>query len=170
MRNEKIVHGPRSIALSPRSTANSIIVSKFLFTFVCCGLWTVVCGLSAHADETIVTHEIERQYFKDGSLLKLEGQYEYTYYLDLEKNILTRTRVYDFVNKKVTPDNTEYHMERQLLSHPTNADRYILTPVIRAAGQTSADTVELIVIDDAYVQTTSSTSNELVVSRAKRLK
>jgi hypothetical protein len=127
-------------------------------------------SVSAHADETIVTHEIERQYFKDGSLLKLEGQYEYTYYLDMEKNILTRTRVYDFVNKKVTPDNTEYHMERQLLSHPTNADRYILTPVIRAAGQTSADTVELIVIDDAYVQTTSSTSNELFVSRAKRLK
>ncbi len=161
----------QSIVDSPRSTAKfKSIFNKLFLALSFCGLWTVVHGLPAYADETIVTHEIERQYFKDGSLLKLEGQYEYTYYLDLEKDILTRTRVYDFVNKKVTPDDTHYHMERQLLSHPTNADRYILTPVIRAEGQTSADTVELIVIDDAYVQTTSSTSNELVVSRAKRLK
>ncbi len=121
------------------------------------------------ADETIETKEYERYYYKDGSMLKLEGQFEHTYHLDLEKNILTRTRIYDVVNKKVTPDHTEYHMERQLLSHPTNADRYILTPVIRAVGQTSADTLEMLIIDDAYVQTTSSTSNEIILSRSKRI-
>ncbi len=138
--------------------------------FIVYGLLSMVYCLPVFAEETIETHEIERSYFKDGAMTKLEGQYEYTYFLDMEKDILTRTRIYDVVNKKVTPDHTEYHMERQLLSHPTNADRYILTPVIRAVGQTSADTVELIVIDDAYVQTTSSTSNEIIVSRAKRLK
>jgi hypothetical protein len=92
-----------------------------------------------------------------------------TYFLDLDKNILTRTRVYDFLNNKITPDETVYHLERQLLSHPTNSDRYALKPVVRAVGQTSADTLEMLVIEDKFVETATSTSDELVVSRARRM-
>ncbi len=124
----------------------------------------------AFASETIVAHETDRYFYKDGKVLRYEGQFEYTYFLDLEKDILTRTRVFDFINKKITPDETVYHIEKQLLSHPTNAEHYVLTPVIRAVGQTSADSVEILTIEQGFVNVVSSTSNEIVVSRAKQLK
>jgi len=120
--------------------------------------------------ETIVTHETDRYFYKDGRMLKLENQYEYTYFLDLEKDTLTRTRVYDFLNKKITPDETVYHIENQFLSHPTSAERYILKPVVRAVGQTSADTLEMLVIEEGFVETTTSTADELVISRGRRIR
>lgn len=129
----------------------------------------LTCG-PAFASETIVTHETERQFFKDGRLLKLEGQFEMTYFLDLDKDTLTRTRVYDFLNKKITPDETVYHVERQLLSHPTNADRYILKPLVRAVGQTGADSLEMIVLGEDFVETVSSEGADLVLSRARRIR
>lgn len=122
------------------------------------------------AGDTIVTHETERLFYKDGRLLKLQGQYEMTYLLELDKDSLVRTRVYDFLNDKITPDETVYHMERQFLSHPTNADRYILKPVVRAVGQTSADTLEMLVIEDKFVEAVTSTNDEIVVSRARRIR
>lgn len=122
------------------------------------------------AGDTIVTHETERLFYKDGRLLKLQGQYEMTYLLDLDKDSLIRTRVYDFLNDKITPDETVYHMERQFLSHPTNADRYILKPVVRAVGQTSADTLEMLVIEDKFVEAVTSSNDEIVVSRARRIR
>lgn len=120
--------------------------------------------------QTVVAHETDRYFYKDGRVLRYEGQYEYTYFLDLDKDVLTRTRVYDVLSKKITPDETVYHIEKQLLSHPTNSERYILPPVIRAVGQTSADTVEMLVIEEGFVNIVSSSSNEFVISRAKRLK
>ena len=84
--------------------------------------------------------------------------------------MLTRTRVYDFLNKKITPDETVYHVEHQLLSHPTNADRYILRPVIRAVGQPSADSLELLVIEDDFVEALTSNADELVISRSRRIR
>ena len=126
--------------------------------------------IDALAGETIVAHETDRYFFKDGKVLRYEGQFEYTYYLDLDKETLTRTRIYDTANKKVTPDETVYHIEQQLLSHPSNSERYILPPVIRAYGQTNADTVELLTIEKHFVNVVSSSTNELVISRAKRLK
>lgn len=128
------------------------------------------CALARAADETIVAHETERYFYKDGRLLKLEGQFETTYYLDLDKDTLTRTRVYDFLNRKITPDETVYHMDRQLLSHPSNADRYILRPVLRAVGQPGADTLEMLVIEDKFVETVASSADELMISRARRIR
>ena len=127
---------------------------------------------SAFADsgETVVTHETDRYFYKDGRMLKLENQFEYTYYLDLEKDTLTRTRIYDFLNKKITPDETVYHIEKQLLSHPTSAERYILKPVVRAVGQTSSDTVEMLVIEDRFVDVVTSTADEVVLSRGRRVR
>ena len=122
------------------------------------------------ASQTIVAHETDRYFYKDGQVKRYEGQYENTYFLDLDKDILTRTRVYDFQTKKITPDETVYHIEKQLLSHPTNAERYILPPVIRAVGQTNADTVEILSIEEGFVNSSSSSTNEIVLSRAKRLK
>ena len=130
----------------------------------------VFCADRALAGETIVTHETDRYFYKDGKILRYEGQFEYTYYLDLDKDTLTRTRIYDLASKKVAPDETVYHIEKQLLSHPDNSERYALTPVIRAYGQTNADTVELLTIEEHFVNVVSSSTNELVISRTKRLK
>ena len=121
-------------------------------------------------EQTIVTHETDRYFYKDGRMLKLENQYEYTYFLDLEKDTLTRTRIYDFLNKKITPDETVYHIEKQFLSHPTNSERYTLKPVVRAIGQTSADTLEMLVIEEGFVDVTTSTADELIVSRGRRVR
>ena len=140
----------------------------FVFALVC-SPWSAVCG-AAHAGETIVAHETDRYFYKDGKVQRFEGQFEYTYYLDLDKETLTRTRVYDTMNRKITPDETVYHIEQQLLSYPGSSERYGLTPVIRAYGQTNADTVELLAIEEHFVNAVSSSTDELVISRAKRLK
>ena len=135
--------------------------------------WVLLANLaggSAFAGETITAHETDRYFYKDGRVRRYEGQFEYTYYLDLDKDSLTRTRIFDTLHNKVTPDETVYHIEKQLLSHPTNSERYALTPVIRAYGQTNADTVELLAIEEHFVNVASSSGNELVISRAKRLK
>ena len=131
---------------------------------------TILLASPAFAGQTIVAHETDRYFYKDGKVLRYEGQYEYTYFLDLDRDALTRTRVYDFLNKKITPDETVYHIEKQLLSHPTNSERYILPPVIRAVGQTNADTIELLSIEDGFVNGVASSTNEMVLSRSKRLK
>ena len=82
----------------------------------------------------------------------------------------SRTRIYDFLNKKITPDETVYHIEKQFLSHPTNSERYTLKPVVRAIGQTSADTLEMLVIEEGFVDVTTSTADELIVSRGRRVR
>ncbi len=140
---------------------------KALFVLTAVLLQPILCFA---AGETIVTRETERQFYKDGRLIKLDNQYEMTYYLDLDKDTLTRTRIYDFLNKKVIPDETVYHIERQLLSHPTNAERYVLKPVVRAVGRTDADSLELLVIEEKFVEAVTSGSDELILSRAKRLR
>ncbi len=145
---------------------------RTLKAFFTAALAAVFFVLPAFADngETVVTHETDRYFYKDGRMLKLANQFEYTYYLDLEKDTLTRTRVYDFLNKKITPDETVYHIEKQLLSHPTSAERYILKPVVRAVGQTSSDTVEMLVIEDRFVDIVTSTADEMVISRGRRVR
>ncbi len=145
-------------------------ITRFIFLlFLVPSLQSPVCSL-VFASQTIVTHETDRYFYKDGKVLRYEGQFEYTYFLDLERDSLTRTRVFDYQNKKITPDETVYHIEKQLLSHPINSERYLLSPVVRAIGQTNADTVELLTIEDGFVNAVSSSANELVISRAKRLK
>ena len=144
-------------------------MSRFFAALRMTGVILLACGV-AYADETIVAHETDRYFYKDGKVLRYEGQFEYTYFLDLEKDALTRTRVFDFINNKITPDETVYHIEKQLLSHPSNAERYILPPVIRAVGQTNADSIEILSIEQGFVNAVSSSSNEIVVSRAKQLR
>lgn len=139
--------------------------------FVClftAGLLSLVSGPALA--ETIVTHETERHFYKDGRLMKLDNQFEMTYLLDLENDALTRTRIYDFLSKKITPDETVYHIERQLLSHPTNAERYVLKPVLRAVGQTTSDGIELLVLEEGFVETVLSSADELIISRARRIR
>ena len=133
-------------------------------------LSALVFAVPAFAGDTIVAQETDRYFYKDGKVLRYEGQFETTYFLDLDKDTLTRTRIYDTVNKKVTPDETVYHIERQLLSHPANSERYGMVPVIRAVGQTNADSVELLAVEEHFVNAVSSTGTEMVLSRSKRLK
>ena len=120
--------------------------------------------------ETIVSHENEKYFFKDGKMEKFEGQYENTYHLNLENNRLTRTRVYDYQSKLITPDETVYQIESTLKSHPTNAARFGVPPLIRAVGRPGKDTVEIILIEDDFVTTSTSMAGTFIFSRAKRLK
>ena len=119
---------------------------------------------------TIVAHEEDKVIFREGRMDHSEGQFENTYYLDLDKDILTRTRVYDYQAKKITPDETVYQIQKQLRSHPDKSARFSVTPSIRAFGQPADDAVEIIVIKDDYVQSVVSTGDEIIISRAKRLK
>ena len=139
--------------------------------FIVYSLLSIVSSPAFSASsETIVTHETERYFYKDGRMLKLANQFEYTYFLDLDQDTLTRTRVYDFLNKKITPDETVYHIEKQLLSHPSNAERYILKPVVRAVGQTNADAVEILSVGESFVEMVSSSADEWVISRGRRVR
>ncbi|PIU39769.1 MAG: hypothetical protein COT00_05220 [Candidatus Omnitrophica bacterium CG07_land_8_20_14_0_80_50_8] len=131
------------------------------------GLWFL--PLAAHA-ETIVAHETEKYFYKDGEMKKFEGQYENTYYLDMDKWTLTRTRVYDYQIRKIKPDDTVYEVDTTLRSHPVHAVHYSLPPVIRGVGRPNDDSVETVAIDDDFVTTSTSTAGTLVISRAKRLK
>ena len=120
--------------------------------------------------QTIVTHETERYFYRGGRMEKFDGQFEYTYLLDTDKETLIRTRIYDYQTKKITPDETVYQVQKQLRSHPDRSMRYALPTVIRAFGQTDVDTVELLSIEDSNVTFAKSTSDEMMISRAKRLK
>jgi len=130
-------------------------------------------GLSASpafCGETIVTHETERYFYSDGKMEKFEGQHENTYFLDLEKNTLTRTRVYDYQTKRITPDETAYQVQNDLHSHPLTAARYGLRPLVRAYARLGEDAAEFLVIDNEWAHSTVSTPEHLIISRAKRLK
>jgi hypothetical protein len=124
----------------------------------------------AFAASTIVAHEEVKYFLRDGKMEKYEGHLEYTYFLDLEKNQLIRTRIYDYQTKKITPDETVYQIQSQLNSHPFNADRYGVTPSIRAFGQPDADTSELLVIKNDVVESMVSSPRSVIVSHFKRLK
>ena len=125
---------------------------------------------NAFALQTIVTHETERYFYKNGIMERYDGQNEYTYLVDLERGILTRTRIYDYQSKKITPDETSYRIEKELNSYPLQSPRYNLPPMIKATAKVGNDDVELLVVEEDYVHTTLSTGRQLVVSRAKRLK
>lgn len=131
----------------------------------------VFAGQTAGYCTTIVSHETEKWFCKEGKMERFEGQYENTYHLDLSKNTLVRTRVYDYRSKKILPDDTQYQIQSQLNSHPTNAARFARPQaIVRAFGQPSPDAVELLVIREDTVESTLSTPGQLVVSNAKRLK
>ena len=119
---------------------------------------------------TLVTHETEKYFYKNGRMEKYDGQFENTYFMDLVNNKLVRTRIYDYQTKKITPDETVYQIQKQLNSHPSTSARYSLQPLIRAVGQPDGDSVELLTIEDDYVHSAVSTPTQLVLSRAKRLR
>ncbi|OIO38410.1 MAG: hypothetical protein AUJ72_02610 [Candidatus Omnitrophica bacterium CG1_02_46_14] len=120
--------------------------------------------------ETIVAHETEKYFFSGGEMKKFEGQHENTYYLDTNKWTLTRTRIYDYQTKKITPDETVYQVETSLRSHPTKSMLFGLPPVIRGVGRPDKDSVEIVTIEDDTVTTSTSTAGNFTIARAKRLK
>ena len=125
---------------------------------------------TAFAVQTIVTHETERYFYKDGLMQKYEGQFETTYQVDLEKGVLLRTRIYDYQSKKITPDETTYRIEKELDSYPVQSPRYNLPPMIKATAKIGNDDVEMLVIEEDYVHAALSSGRQLIISRAKRLK
>jgi hypothetical protein len=126
-------------------------------------------GSTANA-ETIVTHETEKYFYKNGEMKKFEGQYENTYHLDPEKNTLVRTRVYDYQTKQIFPDETVYTIQNQLDSHPSNAAKHGNPPILKAYGEPGTDSTEVITIEPEFVHTMTASGGRLIVSRARRLK
>ena len=142
--------------------------TKILYAFLV--LSFSLASPAAFAESTIVAHEDTKYFFRDGRMEKYEGQYEITYFLDLDKNQLVRTRIYDYLTKKITPDDTVYQIQTQLNSNPSNAARFGLTPAIRAFSQPGPDSSELLIIKDDVVESIVSEPRSVVLSYSKRLK
>jgi hypothetical protein len=123
---------------------------------------------AAIAGETITALEVEGYFYADGVMERSKGQVEITYYL--EGNTITRTRVYDLKKKEVIPDNTACQIQRQLLSDPSKGLSFSGKTNIRAIGQPGYDAVEILTIDDAFIQSVKSTADYFVISRLKRIK
>ena len=119
--------------------------------------------------QTIVTHETEKYFYQDGRMEKFDGQYENTYLLDAEQEKLTRTRVYDYQKKEVRPDNTVYAIDTLMDSHPRQASKHNLPPVITAVGKPSDNSAEVLVIRADSVESSMAEGDRLIVSRAERL-
>ncbi len=119
---------------------------------------------------TLVTHENRRFFYKDGIMTKYDGQYEVTFFYDIQKNVLIRTRVFDYQRQVVKPDNTVYHIQKSLESHPTNALKFAQNPVIRAIGKPDNNTIEVVSIAGDSVVTMTSIGDTVIVSHAEKLK
>lgn len=122
----------------------------------------------ALAGETITVQEVEGYLYADGELKPSKGQFKITYYF--EGNTVTRMRVYDFNKKPVIPDDTIYHIQRQLVSDPSKGMALIGRPSIRAIGQPGTDAVEILMMGETFIQSVRSTADYFVISRQKRIK
>lgn len=125
---------------------------------------------SATAGQTISTREMQGFFYADGKMEKSDPQFEITYFIEGDK--ITRTRVYDFKNKKVIPDNTAYQILRHLSSDPSapihEADKALGgKDVLRAIGEPGMDAVETLVITKDAVASYKSTSDYMVISRSE---
>lgn len=111
---------------------------------------------------------MESYFYADGEMKRSKGQFEITYYL--EGDTVTRTRAYDLNKKQVIPDDTVFHIPRQLLSDPSQGSLLIGEPIIRAIGQPGLDAVEILMIGDPFIQSVKSALDYFVISRQKRIK
>ena len=128
---------------------------------------SLACSV-AWAGETITAKEVEGFFYADGEMKRSKGQFENTYYL--EGDTITRTRVYDLNRKEVIPDNTVYQIQRELSSDPSSGLPRLRPPLMRAIGQPGADSVEILMIGETFIQSVKSTSDYFVISRLKRIK
>jgi hypothetical protein len=122
----------------------------------------------ALAGETITAQEVEGYIYADEEMKRSRAQFEITYYID--GNTVTRTRIYDFNKKQVIPDDTVYQIQRQLVSDPSKGFSLSGEPIIRAIGQPGTDSVEILMIDETFIQSVRSTAHYFVISRQKRIK
>jgi hypothetical protein len=127
--------------------------------------------------QTIVGIETESYFYCDGKMKRSDGQFEITYCI--EGDTITRTKVYDKLKKEVIPDDTVFHIQTRLLSHPKtiipfsdhgNSQWYPLPATVRAIGQPGLDAVEILVIGRDFIQSCKSTSNWFVISRFRRIR
>jgi len=138
--------------------------NKYIVTFL---VTLLFCNL-ASAEETIIAKEINGYMISDGKFKNTEPQFTVTYVIN--GDIVTRTRVYDFKNKKTMPDNTIYKIQRQLLSDPTKGTSISGKVVTRAIGQPGSNAIEILTIGNNYVDSLKSTADYFIFSRHQRIK
>ena len=125
-----------------------------------------VCNV-ATGNETIVAKEVEGYMIDNGKVKNSTPQFEITYVID--GDIITRTKVYDFKNKKNINDNTVYKIQRQLLSDPTKGMSISGKIVIRAIGQPGSNAIEILTISSKFIDSLKSTADYFIFSRQQRL-
>ncbi len=120
------------------------------------------------SSNTIVADEIESYLFTKNESKRFEGQYQVTYYLD--GDTVVKERILDHKSSEIKADNTVFQIQRQLVSDPTNPSPWSSARVIRAVGQTTSDEMEILSITDDFVISAKSSRDQMLVSRARRLK
>lgn len=117
------------------------------------------------AGEVIVATEVESCFYADGKMDCSPGEFKNTYYRDGDKII--RTNVFNLKKKQSITDDTVYKVIADLSSDPRNNSGGLLPQVARAIGFPGTDAVEILSIDETYIQAVKSTSNYFVISRFK---
>lgn len=135
------------------------------------GMATALAQATTLSGQTIVGVEVQGYFYADGVMKESEPQFEITYVR--EGNVITRSLVYDRLQKKAIPDDTKYLVQTQLATHPVGPGekpQYGAMPVIRAIGQPGTDAIEVLVVTKDFIQSCKSTADYFVISRLKRLK
>ena len=128
----------------------------------------MLLSLAASASaETIVSHETEKFFYKNGEMERYDGQFENTYHYDPEKNTLVRTRVYDYRTKQITPDETVYRVQTQLDSFPTRAAEHGVPPTIKAYGEPDGDSAEVLMIEGEFVHSLKASGSQVMNSSTR---
>ena len=117
----------------------------------------------AFAGNLITATEVQNCFYADGKMECKKGEFRNTYSQNGDK--ILRTSVFNLKKKKTIPDDTEYTIMTNLASDPKNNDGALFPKVIRAIGSPGTDAVEILVIEDKYIQSVKSTSNYMVISR-----
>jgi hypothetical protein len=120
--------------------------------------------------ETIYAKEIEYFMYKDGKMTRSDGEFEVTYFIEGDK--IRRTRVYNLMKNEVIPDDSIYHIQRQLWSDPQLNLSLQNKRVIRAIGQPGTDAIEILSIEfnGYFLQSVRSYSDYFVISRYRIIK
>lgn len=119
----------------------------------------------AYAGDIITVTEIENCFYADAKMKCSKGEFRNTYYREGGK--IVRTNVFNIKKKESISDDTTYTVIHDLSSDPRNNDGTVFPRVTRAIGTPGTDSLEIIVMDDKYMQSVKSTSNYFSISRYK---
>jgi hypothetical protein len=134
-----------------------------MFKVILSLLIAIILSGKGFCGEAIYAKETNSFFYKNGNIIKSEGQFENSYLL--KSNKIIRTRVYNIKSQEIIADNTIYTIHKGLASDP-NVNLASKNPIIRALGQPGSDAIEILVIDinGSQMQSIKSTADYFVIS------